>query len=1382
MTPSGSAQDTAREAIGAAVRGRGARLKDATATGMVAALVAAALAPIATGPDPAKALAVLLGVTGGGYISDFVKGVIGRLRSRDGGGPVSEAEAARELERELLACLQAPNGRAAELRVSAAALLEAVQGTQAALEAAGSDEIKQALTGAFAEFKTALDESLRTLTAIHRTQRYHTDQGRQMLVMLELLVGRQSAAAVAAEPTQQAPACPYMGLAPFQAEDAQWFFGRERLVADLVVRLSETPFLTVVGPSGSGKSSALRAGLLPAIWDGALAGAQVWTTIVLTPGAHPVEELAVRLATACKVAAESLLGDWRARPGWLRLAVRQALAEVPEGARLLLLVDQFEETFTLCTDEAERRGFVLALAALAGGADTQAIAVLGVRADFYARCAEYPELVALIQDRQVLVGPMSPAELRVAIAGPSARAGLALEPGLVETVLADLGEEPGSLPLLSHALLETWRRRQGETLTIDGYRETGGVREAIGRTADTVYARFDPAQQRIAKDVLLRLTALGEGTEDTRRLAKRAELLGGREPESVGVVFDRLATARLVILDENSAQVAHEALIREWPLLRQWLTEDREGLRTHRRLTDAAAEWQALDRDPGALYRGARLAAAREWAADHEERLNDLERAFLTSSCDQERDELAAARRRELRLRALAGTLAVVLVLTVTLGALTFQRQRDEATARQLVTLAAARLDQQPLSLLLSLESLRLAPALDEPRDSLLRGLLEPPHSRLVLSGHTGGVEGVAFSPDSRMIASASGDGTLWLWDSGTGTPIGQPLTGHTGSVMGVAFSPDGTTIASAGDDRTVRLWDAATGEPIGQPLTGHTERVEAVAFSPDGEVIASASRDQTVRRWDTTTGQPIDGPLTGHSAAVRGVAFSPSGTTIASASDDHTVRLWDANTGHPMGPVLTGHTGTVIGVAFSPDGTKLASASADRTVRLWNAVTGQPIGRPFIGHTYGVIGVAFAPDGKTLASVSDDRTVQLWDAASGQQIGQPLIGHTDHVWVVAFSPDGKTIATGSRDRTVRLWDAKTSPPLARSLIGHTNSVRALAFSPDGTKLASAGADRTVRLWDAASATPIGQPMTGHTGQIEGLAYSLDGKTLATASDDRTIRLWDADTGNPKGPPLTGHTGFVKGVAFSPDSRMVASASRDHTVRLWDANTGKQIGQPLTGHTGGVWGAAFSPDGKTLATASYDRTVRLWDTATGEQIGQPLTGHTDGVMGVAFSPDGKTLATASYDRTVRQWDVSTQELFGVPLTGHSDTVWGVAFSPDGTTIASVSGDRTVRLWNLNTQELFHVPLTGHTDRVWGVAFSPDGGTLASASRDFTVRLWPLGVDAWIRHACTVANRNLTQDEWDRFVGADRPYVRGCGDFPPGAGAPVDAPVATYPLT
>ncbi|MGH8898235.1 MAG: hypothetical protein ACRDZ4_14740 [Egibacteraceae bacterium] len=1276
--------DRAREEIRATVRRQGARLKGATPTVITAALVAAACMPVVwpllgSGiPPSAPAFVGLFGLVGGDHISEVVRNAINRLRQQDG-QPASQTDLQQALERELLEWLQANDERAVGLRVDVADLLEHVHGVEAALQEASID-VRNALAEAFAdlgaefgEFRWMWNEARDTLMAIQHEQarqsaelRHQTDLARETLAKTNLVLKRLVGLTIApvtvpypAAPNEVAdeehlpPALgpsPYKGLTAFQAEDAQWFFGREQLVAELIGRLSEKPFLALVGPSGSGKSSVLRAGVLPAVWGGMLPGAETWTTIVLTPGTHPLEELAIRIALLRGVTPGSLLADLWTEPQRLRLAVRQALLDASADARLLLVVDQFEETFTHCRDEAERQGFIAALVRLARDLDSKSSIVLGIRADFYAHCADYPELVTAIQDSHVLIGAMIPAESRRAIEGPAARAELVLEPGLVETVLSDLGEEPGSLPLLSHALFSTWQRRRGLTLTVAGYQDAGGVRQAIAQTAETVYGQLDPNQQEIAKEVFLRLTALGEGTADTRRRARRTELLAGRNAQVVDAVLGRLVEARLVTLDEDSAEVAHEALIREWPRLRRWLNENREELRIHRQLTEAALEWERLGRDPDTLYRGVRLATARDWAESNKKRLNDLERQFLLASANQERDELAAARRRSRRLGALSAVLVVLLVVAVQQRQ-TARQRGNLAIARQLAAQAAANLDQQPLSLLLSLESLRLT-STDEARATLLQGILEPRHNVVVLTGHTNSVFGVAFSPDSNTIASASQDRTVRRWDVVTGTPIGEPLSGHTNTVRGVAFSPDGKTIASASADHTVRRWDATTGAPIGQPLTGHTDQVEAVAFSPDGKTIASASIDRTVRRWD--------------------------------------------------------------------------------------AATGAPIGQPLIGHTDQVEGVAFSPDGKTVVSGGLDQTVRLWDVATGKQLGLPLTGHTDSIEGVALSPDGKTIASASTDGTVRRWDAVMGKPIRPNLIGHTDHVEAMTFSPDG-------------------------------------------KTVASVSRDRTVRLWDVATGAPVGPPLTGHTDWVLGVAFGPDGKTVASASADHTVRRWDVATGAPIGPPLTGHTDEVGRVAFSPDGKTVASASADHTVRRWDAATGAPIGPPLTGHTESVGEVAFSPDGKMIASISDDQTVRRWEARTGNPTGQPLNGHTSTLRGVAFSPDGRTIVSVGEDQTVWRWEARTGKPIGQPLTGHTSRVRRAAFSPDGRIIASASDDHMVRLWPLAIDLWLRHACTLAKRNLQQAEWNDFIGRDRPYIRTCLELPSGYGAPADAPAATYHL-
>ncbi|MCS6846200.1 MAG: hypothetical protein RMN52_00625 [Anaerolineae bacterium] len=1169
----------------------------------------------------------------------------------------------------------------------------------------------------------------------------------------------------------QAPS-PFLGLSFYDVGDADLFFGREKLTATLISHLHFTGkgegdgirggprFLAVVGASGSGKSSLVRAGVVATLQgkkplaEGALpAGCRDWLYHIITPTDNPLKALAVSLIPdpGRAIEANRLAEGFLESDHVLDTVARQLAGGAKR--RLLLVVDQFEELFTICKDKTLRRAFVdNVLYAASDEHDGPLAALIALRADFYAQCFDFDNLRETLAKRQVTVGPMSADELRRAIEEPARGNGLEFESGLVDLLLRDAGDEPGALPLLSHALLETWKRRRGRKLTLQGYQDAGGVRGAIAKTADSTLAQLTPAQQASARRIFVRLTELGEGTQDTRRRVPLSDLAGSEQEASmVTSVLKTLADARLITTDRDAtgsetAEVAHEALIREWPALRAWLEEDRADERIRRQLADDARQWVRLGRDPGALYRGARLAQAREWADKTAgyAALDAQSREFLEAShaaAVREAEEHEARQQRELeaarkvveteRRSAKRARQFVAVLLLVVLVAIGFavwaivqtQHAQRQATISQSRALAAQAKYQQELrpdlGLLLSVASLRMADTV-EARGSLLDAW-QANLRRAFLHAHTGRVSSVAFSPDGRTLALGSEDGVIVLWDvsdRGAARPIGNPLKSHTGSVESVAFSPDGKTLASGSDDNTIVLWDVSergAARPIGAPLKVHTGSVESVAFSPDGKTLASGSLDLTIVLWDVSergAARPIGAPLKAHAGSVLSVAFSPDGKTLASGSSDNTIVLWDVSdrgAARPIGAPLKAHAGSVESVAFSPDGKTLASGSSDNTIVLWdvsNRGAARPIGAPLKAHTKSVYGVAFSPDGRTLASGSKDGTIVLWDVSdrgAARPIGEPLKARTGSVYSVAFSPDGRTLASGNWHRTIMLWDV--SDRGAARLIGdpleaHTDWVWSVAFSPDGKTLASAGGrlDGTIVLWDVSERGAdrlIGDPLKAHTDWVWSVAFSPDGRTLASGSVDNTIVLWDvSDRGaaRPIGEPLKAYTGSVLSVAFSPDGRTLASGSGDNTIVLWDVSergAARPIGAPFKAHMGPVWSVVFSPDGKTLASGSWDGTIVLWDVSergATRPIGVPLRTQAGPVRSVAFSPDGKTLASGREYGSIVLWDVSDRGAarpIGDPLKAHTGSVPSVAFSPDGKTLASGSWDGTIVLWDVS---------------------------------------------------------------------------------------------------
>jgi WD40 repeat protein/class 3 adenylate cyclase len=1160
---------------------------------------------------------------------------------------------------------------------------------------------------------------------------------------------------------------PYKGLEAFQPQDAEFFFGREDLIADLAGRLAGSSFLAVVGPSGSGKSSVVRAGLVPAIWAGAhgLAPRRDWKVLILTPGAHPLEELAVRLATERGLSPGSVLEDLRRDPHNLCLTVRQQLLDESPDARVVLIVDQAEEIFTLCHDEEERRTFV-ELLAHAAEENTQTVVILALRADFYGHCATYPSLAALVQDHQSLVGPMREGEIRRAIELPASKAGLQLEEGLVARILDDVGSEPGSLPLLSHALLETWQRRQDHTMTMTAYLESGGVRGAIARTADAVYEQLEPEQQELARRIFLRLAEPGQGTEDTRRRASLSELLpGGDEQTAVEEVLDILARARLITVGLDVVEVSHEALIREWPLLRRWLDEDREGLQLHRRLTDDSSEWMRYDRDPGMLYRGARLSAAQEWAEGRESDLSAAEREFLEACRAARESELDRARRQQRRLVGVAATLAVLLALAVVaaLFAVTqrgrAQREERSATARALVRGAEAEQTQRlDLALLLGLEAERTR-STPEGRSVLLSAVQRGGRILQFLRGHEGPVSDVAFSRDGKLLASIGEQGGIRLWDPATRRPVGEPL-GRAGDA--VAFGP-GRLLAAGGSQGTVRLWDVGGRRQTAAFQAGGS--VTDLSFSPDGKLLAVGT-DNGAILWDLAGRRQVGARLLRREQPAIAVAFSPDGRRLATGGPE-AVSVWDVRTRAVND--LSSHS-AIESIAFSPDGKTLVAAQKDDPVGLWDLRRLRS--SPRLLATLGTaLSVAFSPDGSRLAAGGAGGAVTLVDARTLRPLPVPLQGHTGVVNSLAFSPDGRTLSSASDDFTVILWDARPDP---RSTVLAGTGPAAAAVDAAGERGVIAAARGSELVVWTMGGNRFRRQLIDAGGLLLDVDLSADGKKIAAGGQEGDVLVADLPGAHvrrlkPRDPTVSEQ---VVDVALSEDSSMLAVAIQNGQVLL-DRTSAARLGNPLPNNSRQppfALDLAISPDGKTLAAGRTDGTIVLWDVKSRKLAGRPFHAPGNEVRSLAFSPDGSLLVSASAETAVRIWDVDRRSVSGEPLQGRERLI-SVRFSPDGRLVAAGTENGAVVLFDVASRQPLGLPLDGHTGSVFSVAFATGGTRLASAGADGRVLLWdirPWADDDVLRtRACNLVGRNLTRTEWEKAL-PGKPYRRTCEQWPAGA--------------
>ncbi|MFI0482590.1 helix-turn-helix domain-containing protein [Actinomadura sp. 9N215] len=1116
--------------------------------------------------------------------------------------------------------------------------------------------------------------------------------------------------------------CPYPGLTSFREQDAPWFFGRDRAVADLLGLLADPGTAghpaVVVGPSGIGKSSLLRAGLAAAVARGALPARQPGTpeTLYLTPTARPVEEL-------------------RGREARRRLE-----------SYALVVVDQFEELFTLCGDQAEREAFI---EEVCGSAADGVPVVLGVRADFYGHCLAHPGLLDALRKRALPLGPMTVPQLRQAITEPALAEGLSLEPGLVEVLLRDLGAAPGAelcaagaLPLLSHALRATWQHRADGVLTVAGYERTGGIHGAIAASAERVYAQLSPQEQDAARAVILRMVRVGDHGDDVRQPAGRDALVAA-DPAAERVV-EAFTRARLLTADAGHVEISHEALLGAWPRLRAWIDDGRTALRTRQQLAAAARAWRQEGGDPHLLYRGARLAAAQDLTVEH--RVSQEEQDFIRASQERQEAEARAERLRSRRLRRLTAALAVLTVLVACVAAVAVHqssRARHQTAQANAAALAAAAAEaraqgRNETADLLAAAAYRLDPGAVQARSALLstqgdlltRRLPSPPRSVRRL--------GQALSPGGRTLATYDEANRVQLWDLPAGMLRRELATGpETIAPQAVTVSTDGHTVAvGKGSAKRVWVWSDGTPRTFEMP-----DAVTCVALSPDGKALAVAGDSTSVRIIDARTGQPLTTLTGGHRGAVQGLVYSPDGRQIATAGKDGVIAVWDAHNPDEPRRRHAVRDGNLLSATFSSDGRYLAAVGHDRLALLWDLRENhaKTLTTPVTGSA--LRSAAFSPDNRILVTAGDELRLSLWSVATRGPL-VPLVGHTAPVHGVGFTGQGRTLLSTAEDGTTAQWD------LTRAMVpGAAGQFHeAVTFLRGGVSIVASD-NRTVRLWDTTTHAYQGA-FEGHTGGVYRLATDASGQVLATAGWDGSVRLWDPATRRQR-ELLLDHTTGVCGLAVSPTGKIITAGDSGGTLHIWNRGIdGRYRTVKLRGEGADAapCALAISHDERWLAFGNDVGQIHLLD-LTSSTPPKPIGRHHDSVRSVAFTRDGTTLASASDDHEARVWnlDKGTHQL----LTRFAAEARSVAFNTDGTLLAASASDGTIRLWDSRTYQPF-ATLTGHHDKVDSITFHPTKPLLASAGVDGTVRLWDLDPGRVREHACTRAlPRNA--EEWKNYA-------------------------------